>query len=177
MGCITSSDAAWLRQTRMGDAMSEVETPAPAEPAEVTAPSETDWKAEARKWESRAKESNQKAKENEEAASRLAQIEEANKTEAERQSEELARLRSELETTRTGQLRAEVAAAHGLPVSLLSGSSKEELEASAEALIAFRGEPASAAREPLIIPGEGNAPLALNGSGLEEALKKALGSN
>jgi len=159
----------------MGDAMSDVETPAPAEP-EATTPSETDWKAEARKWETRAKENSQKAKENEEAAARLAQIEEANKTEAEKQAEELSRLRTELESTRTGQLRAEVAAAHGLPINLLAGSSKEELEASAEALMAFRGEPASALRVPLVIPGEGSAPLALNGSGLEEALKKALGS-
>lgn len=39
-------------------------------------------------------------------------------------------------------LRAEIAAAKGVPAALITGSTKEELEASADALIAFRGDKA-----------------------------------
>lgn len=94
---------------------------------------EPDWKAEARKWEERAKA-------NKTAAERLAEIEEANKTEAQKAAERLTALERENETLKTSSLRAEVAAAKGVPLALLSGSSREELEAQAEALIAYRGE-------------------------------------
>lgn len=57
-----------------------------------------------------------------------------------RQAEEYDRLRKENETLRTGQLRAEVATAKGVPAALLNGSTKEELEAHADALIEFRGK-------------------------------------
>lgn len=73
-------------------------------------------------------------------ASKLAEIEEANKTEAEK-----AQARAEAAEKRATELeakaiRAEVAAAKGVPVALLTGSTQEELEAAADALIAFRGE-------------------------------------
>ena len=73
-------------------------------------------------------------------ASKLTEIEEANKTEAEKalaRAEAAEKRAAELET-RT--LKAEVAAAKGVPVNLLTGSTQEELEAAADALIAFRGE-------------------------------------
>lgn len=54
-------------------ASTETEAPKPAPPAR----DETDWKAESRKWE-------QRAKENSKAAERLAEIENASKTEAQR---------------------------------------------------------------------------------------------
>lgn len=50
--------------------------------------------------------------------------------------------------------RAEVAAEKGIPAELLSGSTREELEASADALIAFKGDQSSR----LIVRGEGKAP-------------------
>lgn len=82
-------------------------------------------------------------------ADKLTKIEEANKTEAEK-----AAARAEAAEKRAAELevkaiRAEVAAAKGVPVSLLTGSTQEELEAAADALIEFRGEqkaaPSSAA--------------------------------
>jgi len=126
------------------------ETDAPQGDAEATtdntsqneAPKETDWKAEARKWESRAKESFAAAKANEDAAKRLAEIEEAQKTEAQKQQEALERAQKELADVTAAKVRAEVAAAKGVPAALLNGSTQEELEASADALIAFRGEAA-----------------------------------
>ena len=73
-------------------------------------------------------------------AAKLTEIEEANKTEAEK-----AQARAEAAEKRAAELeakalKAEVAAAKGVPVSLLTGSTQEELEAAADALIAFRGE-------------------------------------
>lgn len=73
-------------------------------------------------------------------ADKLTKIEEANKTEAEKaaaRAEAAEKRAAELEVK---ALRAEVAAAKGVPVSLLTGSTQEELEAAADALIEFRGE-------------------------------------
>lgn len=70
----------------------------------------------------------------------LAQIEEANKTEAEKAAERLAAAEKRAAELEAKAVRAEVAAAKGVPASLLTGSTQEELEASADALIEFRGE-------------------------------------
>lgn len=74
------------------------------------------------------------------AAAKLAEIEAANQTEAEK-----AQARLEAAETRAAELedkatRAEVANEKGVPAELLSGKTREELEASADKLIAFRGE-------------------------------------
>lgn len=73
-------------------------------------------------------------------ADKLAEIEEANKTEAEKVAERLAAAEKRAAELEAKATRAEVAAAKGVPVELLTGSTTEELEASADALIAFRGE-------------------------------------
>ena len=104
---------------------------------------ETDWKAEARKWESRAKENLAAAKANEEAAKRLAEIEESQKSEAQKQQEALERAQRELAELTVAKTRAEVAAAKGVPANLLVGSTQEELDASADAILAFKGEAAA----------------------------------
>jgi ATPase subunit of ABC transporter with duplicated ATPase domains len=74
------------------------------------------------------------------AAEKLSKLEEANKTEAEKaaaRAEAAEKRAAELEAK---ALRAEVAASKGVPVALLTGGTQEELEAAADALIAFRGE-------------------------------------
>jgi len=73
-------------------------------------------------------------------AAKLAEIEEANKTEAEKTAERLAAAERRAAELEAKALRAEVAAAKGVPAALLTGSTQEELEAAADALIAFRGE-------------------------------------
>lgn len=80
-------------------------------------------------------------------ADRLAEIEAANQTEAEKvqarldaaekRATDLERDNAELATAK---LRSDVAASKGVPVALLTGSTQEELEAAADALIEFRGE-------------------------------------
>ena len=79
------------------------------------------------------------AKANAEAAKRLAEIEESTKTEAQKQAEQLDQLRQENERLQSEMLKAQVAADKGVPADLLAGSTEEELLASAERLLAFRG--------------------------------------
>lgn len=88
------------------------------------------------------------------AADELAKIKESQKTEAQKLQEERDKATAELASERAARLRAEVAASKGIPATLLSGSTQEELEASADALIAFRGD---VAKGP-VIPGQGRAP-------------------
>lgn len=124
----------------------EPSAPATQEPA----PQETDWKAEARKWESRAKENLTAAKANEDAAKRLAEIEEAQKTDAQKAQERLDAAEKRAAELELRSIRAEVAAAKGVPANLLSGSTQADLEASADALIAFRGEQPKPSAAPFV---------------------------
>ena len=138
--------------------MADNETPQGETPAETPEPQEprgTDWKAESRKWESRAKENLATAKANEDAARRLADIEEAQKTEAQKAQERVEAAEKRASELELRSLRAEVAAEKGVPVGLLSGSTKEALEAAADALIEFRGVQAQSPDGP-IAPGEGS---------------------
>ena len=108
------------------------ETDEAAQP-EAPAQDPTDWKAMARKWE-------QQAKANKAAADKLAQLEDEQKTAEQRSAERLAAAEARAAELETKAIRAEVAAEKGVPVALLTGSTREDLEASADALIAFRGE-------------------------------------
>jgi len=73
-------------------------------------------------------------------AQKYAEWEEANKTEAQKTADRLAAIERENAELKSGKLRAEVAADKGVPSVLLTGSTQEELEAAADALLAFRGE-------------------------------------
>ena len=93
-------------------------------------------------------------------ASKLDEIEAANQTEAEKVAKRLAaaeKRAAELEVT---ALRATVAAAKGVPANLLSGSTQEEIESAADALIEFRGEKPDVVndKKTYIIPDEGGVP-------------------
>lgn len=137
--------------------MADIETPqgeTPAETPEPQEPKETDWKAEARKWETRAKENLASAKANETAARRLAEIEESQKTEAQKAQERLEAAEKRAAELELRSIRAEVAASKGVPTDLLTGATQEELEASADALLAYRGE---APKGP-ILPNQGKSP-------------------
>src|SRR5690606_30445158 len=93
-------------------------------------------------------------------AAKLAEFEESQKTEAQKAQERLdaaEKRAAELELKAT---RAEVAAAKGVPVELLSGSTQEELETAADKLIACKGEPAKGP----VIPGQGTMPAAAHES-------------
>lgn len=92
------------------------------------------------------------------AADALAKVkafEDAQKTEAQKQADRLAEIERENAELKSAKTRAEVAAAKGVPAALLSGSTQEELEASADALIAFKGE---VQPQRLHVPNEGKTP-------------------
>ena len=72
------------------------------------------------------------------AAGKLKELEDAQKSESQRQAEALEKAQRELADLTVAKTRAEVAAAKGVPVALLNGSTQEELEASADALIEFK---------------------------------------
>ena len=127
-----------------------------AAPATQAAPAEepTDWKAEARKWESRAKE-------NKTAADKLAEIEEASKTETQKAIEraekaEKALAKRENDDALTAA-RAEVSKATGVPAAALRGTTKEELEAHAAELAPLIAPPEKKGALGPYVPAEGSA--------------------
>jgi hypothetical protein len=89
--------------------MSEAVSEAPAQetPAQEQPQPEIDWKAKAREWEKRAKD-------NKGAADRLAEIEEANKTEAQKNAERLAAAEKAAAEARAEALRLRIATKHGI---------------------------------------------------------------
>ena len=117
--------------------------PGPAEDKPV----EVDWRAKAREWERRAKA-------NAAAAKKLAEIEDASKSEAQRSAEKIGVLEArvaEFEAAeRARGWAAQVSKATGVPADLLRGASLEEVEAHAEAIRAALGP----GRGP-VVPNEG----------------------
>lgn len=113
-------------------------------------------------------------------ASKFDELEESRKSEAQRLQEQLTTLQERAATAERDRERLAVIAKHGIPEDfhdLVHGSTPEALEASAakvKTLIAATAQPEQAAS--FVIPGEGGSPnLALNGDGIEAALKNALG--
>jgi hypothetical protein len=112
-------------------------------------PAETDWKSEAQKWEKRAKD-------NADAAKRLADIEEANKTEEQRRSEALAAAQKTAQDNAAEAARLRLAIKHGLSdedLDLLGTGSDDELETRAKRIVALRGTQGT--RRPITAVGNG----------------------
>ena len=87
-------------------------------------------------------------------AGKFDQAENDKKTADEKNAERLANLEKDLAGERLGRLRAEVAADKNVPVELLTGGTRDELEAAADALIQFKG---AQPRMP-VVPREGSQP-------------------
>lgn len=135
---------------------------------------ETDWKAEARKWESRAKS-------NKEASEKLAEFEEAQKTEQQKLVERAEAAERELEASRYESLRLSVIARNEVPEKyqhLVRGTDEAELAEAAKAvaeLVAESSKPKANGRVVVDDLDAGDA--ALNGTELEDALRRSLGIN
>lgn len=99
-----------------------------------------------------------------EKAERLAQIEREQMSEAERLKAELEQERAERTRVEREALKNRIAAEKGVPATLLTGDTEEALTASADALLAFRGEQQEQ-RRGAHVPGEGRQP----GSGADPA--------
>ena len=102
-----------------------VDQPATPEPRQSPAETVDFWKTKAREQEKRAKE-------NADAAKRLAEIEEANKTAEQRAAERLAEAERKAVEIEARATRAEVAAATGIPVDILAGPKDSTAEAVTE---------------------------------------------
>lgn len=111
-------------------------SPAPEPPSQAAQPAETDWKAEAKKWEARAKE-------NKGAADRLAQLEEANKTEAQKLADRASKAEQTAASATAEAMRWRIAARNGISDEdaeiFLTGTTEEALAKQAERLVALRG--------------------------------------
>lgn len=103
-------------------------------------------------------------------AAKLAEFEESQKTEAQKAQERLEAAEKRATELELRSIRAEVAAATGVPSELLTGSTQEELEAAAEALIKFRGDKPNGP----VIPSQGKTPASAPASKVD-AFAQALG--
>jgi len=99
-----------------------------------------DWQAEAEKWKSHSRKHEDNAKANADKAKQFDEVQEAQKSELQKAQDKAIAAEARATEIEARAIRAEVAAAKGIPVALLVGNSQEELEACADALIAFRGE-------------------------------------
>lgn len=100
---------------------------------------ETDWEAEARKWKELSRKNESRMKENAEKAKLYDEAQEQGKTELQKALDKAAQAEARVEALEVQAVRAQVAAAKGVDADLLSGTSQEELEASADRLLAWRG--------------------------------------
>lgn len=94
-----------------------------------------DLQAEVDKWKALARKHETNAKANADAAKRLAEMEEADKTEAQKAADKAAEAEKRAQEAETRALRLEVAVSKGLTPSQakrLVGATKEELEADAD---------------------------------------------
>lgn len=107
-------------------------------PAEPPAQDSTDWKAEARKWE-------QRAKDNKSAADRLAQVEDANKTDLQKAQDAAAKAVADAQAAQLELSRERIARRHKLAdedAELLSGD-EEQMERLAARLAQAATPPAT----------------------------------
>jgi hypothetical protein len=108
-------------------------------------------------WKSKAREQEKRAKDNAKAAERLAEIEEATKSESQKAADKIAAETQRANEAEARLLRYEVAAEKGIPakaIKLLSGASREEIEASAAEVLELIGE-AGKPRTPKPDPNQG----------------------
>jgi hypothetical protein len=117
------------------------ETPAPASetPPAGDTPTLEELIAERDKWKHFAREHESKAKANEGAAQKLAEIEEANKTEAQKLADAATAATQRAAAAETALARLKVASAKGLPSELadrLQGANEQEMAEDADRLLA-----------------------------------------
>lgn len=123
-----------------GEGAGTGEPNAAGEPGADTAPKTLEEAlAEVSKWKAMSRKHEGTSRANADKARQFDELQEANKTELQKAADRAAAAEAKAADVEARALRAEVAADKGIPAALLSGSTKEELEASADALLAFRG--------------------------------------
>jgi hypothetical protein len=107
-------------------------------------------------------------------AGKLDEIEQANKTELQKLQERADAAEKRASKAEKESVRAAVASAKGVPVSSLSGDTREELEASADDLIAWRDKNAPAPKKVTTATSGGGLKSGASGSGGTNLTPKAL---
>jgi hypothetical protein len=92
------------------------------------------------------------------ALAKIQQFEDKDKTEQQRADDALKKAQADLAELTVAKTRAEVAAAKGVPVALLSGSTQAEIEAAADALLQFKGTTPEPQKQRYVVPEEGGKP-------------------
>ena len=100
----------------------------------------TDWEAEARKWKDLSRKNEARAKDNAEKARLYDKAQEEGKSELQKALDAAQKAEARASALEAQVLRAKVAAAKGVDADLLAGSTQEELEESADKLLAWRGD-------------------------------------
>lgn len=113
----------------------------PKDPPATDPQPNTDWKAEARKWE-------QRAKENSEAAKKLADLEEANKTEIQKATERAAAAEQRATQAEQTALKVRIAAEMNVPVEVLTGDDETSIKASAQKILDWANQGKKPAPKP-----------------------------
>ena len=108
-------------------------------------------------------------------AEKFDEVENAAKTELQRAQERAAELEANLAGLQVAKLRSDLAGESGVPAELVTGETEDEMRASIAKLIAFRGEDKPRPPKPNPHQGLGGGTHALNGDGLEAALRSKLG--
>lgn len=114
----------------------ESNTDAQAQPETET----VDWKAEAEKWKSLSRKNEDQAKANADKARAYDDLQEQSKSELQKAIERAEAAEKRAAAAETDSLRARVAAAKGIDVGLLTGTTEDEINASADALLAWKGQ-------------------------------------
>lgn len=130
-------------------------------------------------WKSKAREQEKRAKANAEAATRLAQIEESQKSEAQKAADRMAQLEREAEGAKLEAMRFRAATKHGIDDEnaelYLTGTDEETINRQAEKLGELLKPPPTTPG--VYVPQSGHQPSApaLNSDDLEQALRAKLG--
>lgn len=144
------------------------------EETEQTKPTET-----VEFWKQKAREQEKRAKDNAAAAKRLAEIEQAQKSDAEKSADAIAAAKADAETARAELLRFKIAAEYGLPAedveALEEVSSEEGMRRIAERLRA-REDEAAKPRSPKPDPNQGR-PSTSGGASTADQFAAAIGSH
>lgn len=145
----------------------------PAQATDAPAPEQKvddiDWKAKARDWEARAKA-------NKTAADRLAEIEEANKTEAQKAADKVATAEKRAIEAEAKVVRRDIAIEHKLTAedaALLDTITDENTMRTLAARLA--GAESDKKNQGLHVPGEGKTPTAPAANGERETARKLFG--
>jgi hypothetical protein len=138
------------REKQMTDSIETPVEEAPVETAETETPGDApDLSSELEKWKALARKNEQRAKDNSEAAKRLAEIEESQKTEQQKLADAAELARKEAAETAVELAKLRAAVKHGLndeDLELLGSGTPDEIEARAERLAArLKGNPAPTA--------------------------------